>query len=185
MNEEKILHQLQRGNPKGLDALMDRYLPYVSAVVWNIVRGMLQQEDAEEIVSDVFLAAWEHADTLVPQHLRCWLGAVARNKAKNALRDAGKQLCLEEDEADIPVPDVSDDTLIRQERQTLVRRALESLPAEDRGLFLRYYFYAQSIAEIADALSLNPATVKTRLRRGRAKLKAFLLQEGYDETDCL
>ena len=57
MNEEKLLRKLRQGDAAALSALMDRYLPYVSAVVWNILRGALPPEDAEETVSDVFLAA--------------------------------------------------------------------------------------------------------------------------------
>ena len=64
MDEKKLLNRLRRGDPYALEKLMDRYLPYVATVVWNIVRGTLQPEDAEELVSDVFLAAWTHADAL-------------------------------------------------------------------------------------------------------------------------
>ncbi len=183
MNETKILHQLRRGNPDALKALMDGYLPYVSTVVWNILRGTLQPEDAEEVVSDVFLSAWEHASALEAGHVRGWLGTVARNKAKNRLRSVGKVLLLEEDEADIPAPDDPTDELLRQEKRRLVRRVLDTFPEEERALFLRRYFYAQTVEEIAAALSLNASTVKTRLRRGRAKLKEALLKEGFDETD--
>ena len=183
MDEIKILYQLRRGNPDALKALMDCYQPYVSTVVWNILRGTLQPEDAEEVVSDVFLAAWEHAPSLEAGHIRGWLGTVARNKAKNRLRSVGKLLLLEEDEADIPAPDDPTDELLQQEKRRLVRRVLDSFPEEDRALFLRHYFYAQTVEEIAAALSLNVSTVKTRLRRGRAKLKESLRKEGFDETE--
>ena len=184
MDEKKLLNRLRRGDPYALEKLMDRYLPYVATVVWNIVRGTLQPEDAEELVSDVFLAAWEHADALEPGHTRGWLGTVARNRAKNALRSAGRVPALEGDEAELPAPDDPAEAVLRQEDRRIVRSALEAFPAEERELFLRHYFYAQTVEEIAAALSLNPSTVKSRLRRGREKLKAYLLKGGYDETQC-
>ena len=58
MREEIILQKIYAGDPAGLEALMERYIPYVSAVVWNILRGAMPAEDGEEVVSDVFLAAW-------------------------------------------------------------------------------------------------------------------------------
>ena len=97
MNETIILKKLRAGDPAGLEALMDRYIPYVSAVVWHILRGHMSQEDGEEVVSDVFLAAWRQAEQLEPGRVKGWLGAVARNTARNKLRQMGKTLPLEED----------------------------------------------------------------------------------------
>ena len=177
MKEEIILKTMRAGDPAGLEALMDRYLPYVSAVVWNILRNGMSVEDGEEVASDVFLAAWEQAGQLRPGHVKSWLGAVARHKAKNRLRQRGRTLPLEEDALDLPGPDDPAGELERAEEQALVRRAVFSLPGADREIFLRHYYYAQSVKEIAGALGLNESTVKTRLRRGRFKLKELLTKE--------
>ncbi len=88
MDEKKLLNRLRRGDPYALEKLMDRYLPYVATVVWNIVRGTLQPEDAEELVSDVFLAAWTHADALEPGHTRGWLGTAAASTAPRWRQEA-------------------------------------------------------------------------------------------------
>jgi len=182
MNETKLLQRLQSGDPAALRALMDHYLPYVSTVVWNILRGAMPPEDAEEVASDVFLAAWDHAEALEPGHIKGWLGTVARNRAKNRLRAAGRTLQLEEDAPDIPCPDTPSDELERRETQRIVRKALAALPDEDRVIFLRRYYYAQTTAEIAAALALNESTVRTRLHRGRAKLKEEMQKEGFYDT---
>ena len=58
-----------------------------------------------------------------------------------------------------------------------MRRAVFSLPDPDREIFLRHYYYAQSVKEIAAALALNESTVKTKLRRGRFRLKELLTEE--------
>ena len=64
MTEEQILSKLRSKDPEGLEALMDRYLPYVSTIVWNILGDFMGIQDAEEVVSDVFLAAWSQAETI-------------------------------------------------------------------------------------------------------------------------
>ena len=130
MREETILQKIYAGDPAGLEALMERYIPYVSAVVWNILRGAMPAEDGEEVVSDVFLAAWSQPEALRPEERR------------------------------------------------LVRQAVEALPGQDREIFLRHYYYAQTVQEIAGRMALNESTVKTRLRRGRMKLKELLTREG-------
>ena len=174
MKEETILRMLRQGDPKGLEALMDKYIPYVSAICWNILRNAMQPEDAEEVVSDVFLAAWEQADEIRSGYARQWLGAVARNKAKNRLRLLGKDRPLEEDVLELPEEQTPQGQLDRREEQRLVRRAVDHLPGEDREIFLRHYWYAQTVQEISDGMHLNLSTVKTKLRRGRLRLKELL-----------
>lgn len=174
MTEETILRKLRQQDPSGLEALMDKYIPYVSAVCWNILRSAMQPEDAEEVVSDVFLAAWEQAAQIRPGYCRQWLGAVARNKAKNKLRLLGEELPLEEDVLELPEDRTPHGQLDRREEQRLVRWAVDHLTGEDREIFLRHYWYAQTLPEISECMHLNLSTVKTRLRRGRLRLKELL-----------
>lgn len=178
MREVTILHKLKAGDPCGLEALMDAYVPYVSAIVWNILKNFMSAEDAEEVVSDVFLAAWNQSSDLEVGHVKGWLGAVARNKAKNKLRQIGKTLLLDDSILDIPSPDNLTEDIERKDEAKMVRRAVDSMPAEEREVFLRYYYYAQSVKEISISMRLNESTIKTKLRRGRAKLKEVLSKEG-------
>lgn len=65
-----------------------------------------------------------------------------------------------------------------------VRMALLSLNPVDREVFLRFYYYYQKTADIAADMGLNESTVRTKLNRGRAKLRDFLLREdNHDETE--
>ena len=64
MRDENAITKMRNKDPDGLRALMDRYIPYVSAIVWNILRTAMTVEDAEEVVSDVFLTAWDQAEDL-------------------------------------------------------------------------------------------------------------------------
>lgn len=174
MREEVILRKMRQGDPDGLEALMDRYIPYVSAIVWNILRGCMPKEDAEEVVSDVFLSAWNQASDLKPGFVKQWLGAVARNKAKNRLRLMGGDLPLEEDVLEIPDEFTPVTRAERAEERRQVRRAVNELGEPDREIFLRHYFFAQTVAEIGACMHLNESTVKTKLRRGRMRLKDLL-----------
>lgn len=174
MTEEMILRKLKKRDPAGVQALMERYIPYVSAVVWNFLRFSMTPEDAEEVVSDVFLAAWEQGSDLRPGAVKAWLGAVARHKAVNKLRQTGRELPLEEDILELPGGDGPVEQLERAEEAALVRQAVDSLPTPDREVFLRHYYYAQTVREISSYMNLNESTVKTKLRRGRMRLKELL-----------
>lgn len=174
MKDEIILKKLRSGDPKGLEQLMDQYMNYVSVIAWNILRNYLAPEDAEEAVSDVFLAAWEQAGDIQPGKLKAWLAAVARNKARDRLRAMRVDLPLEDDVLELPDENTPILALERKEEKTLVRKAVDTLGEPDREIFLRYYYYIQSVREISQVMYLNESTVKTKLRRGRMRLKDIL-----------
>lgn len=178
MTDEQILRKMRGRDPAGLEMLMARYIPYVSTVVWNILRGTMTVEDAEEVALDVFLTAWERAADIQPLYTKAWLGAVARNKAKTRLRKAGRELPLEEDLLELPDESDPAEDAQRAEEQRLVRQAVEGLGEPDREIFLRHYYYAQTVTEIAGEMHLNESSIKTKLRRGRMRLKTLLLRWG-------
>ena len=178
MGEDWIVRKIRSRDPAGLERLMNRYMAYVSAIVWNILRGCMTQQDGEEVVSDVFLAAWNQAEDLQAGCIKAWLGAVARNKAKNKLRQCGYTLSLEEDILDIPDENDPATAMEREEEAMLVRKAVDSLGHPDREIFLRHYYYAQTVREISREMLLNESTIKTKLRRGRARLRTILLRWG-------
>ena len=178
MNDGAILRGIRSADPASLEKLMEKYIPYVSAIVWNFLRTSMTKEDAEEVVSDVFLAAWNQAEDIRPDAAKAWLGAVARNKARQKLRSAGFDLPLEEDVLEIPAGDTPEECLTRAEEARLVREAVDRLGQPDREIFLRHYWYAQTLGEIGAELHLKESTIKTKLRRGRQRLKDMLQKWG-------
>ena len=115
---------------------------------------------------------------LRPEQIRGWLGKVARNRALNRLRASREVLALEEDVLCL-AEDGPQRLLEEREQAELVRRALGELERPDRELFVRHYYYGQTVARAAEEMGLNPSTAKTRLRRGREKLKEHLRKAGF------
>ena len=140
----------------------------------------MSQADMEEVDADVFLALWNNAAKINPTSLKSWLGCVARNAAKNKLRSLHQDLPLEDDVILI-VSDTPEQQLVDGERKRLVQEAVLAMDWPDREIFLRHYYYCQSVADIAAEMERNPATIKTRLRRGREKLRAVLENKWSEE----
>ena len=60
MEERELLRRLRRGDPSALEELMDRDMGFACGLAGSVLRG--RPRDAEEVVSDAFLALWEHAE---------------------------------------------------------------------------------------------------------------------------
>ena len=103
---------------------------------------------------------------------------LGRNAARDFLRK--RQLHTVAAEDYLTISDESAQRLLEQaERTAIVKAALDGLEQQTREVFLRYYYYNQPIREIALATGLSETAVKSRLLRGRKKLKEQLTEGGY------
>ena len=170
LTEEDALQRLRAQDPAALSWLIGRYNRYVASIVCAVLGARCRPQDAEELTADVFYSVFRRAEAISPGKLQAYLGAAARNRAKDFLR---KQAPIEADLDTIALPDganAPEQELLRRERQA-------AMSPVDREIFLRYYYYLQPAPEIAQAMGLTHGAVRTRLSRGRAALKKTLLQE--------
>ena len=158
MEDREIVDLLTRGEQRGLDELLLRHGPMLRYVVGGVLSD---PREREECLSDVTLAAW--------------LTVLARNRARNRLRDAGRR--GRDEELDPALPDPApgpEEALLQKERAQAIRRAVDQLGRTDRELFHRKYFYLQSTEQMAAELGLTRRGVEGRLRRLRLKLRKEL-----------
>ena len=173
MTELKALRLLQQGSADGLRWFIAKYTPYVSTVIYNIIGSSMSSADVEEVASDVFFALWENAEKVNSGSVRGYLGSIARNKAKNKIREAGFDLPLEEDlyiSEDLPL----EEQFAQQELQSIVKREVMAMDEPDREIRLRYYYYYQPIHRIAREMGMTAANIKVRLHRARNTLRSTL-----------
>ena len=181
MTEATALRELKKGSETALIWFIDAYTPYVTAIIHGIIGEHMDMADVEEVASDVFFALWENARNVYS--VKGYLGTMARNKAKNKLRDLTYDLPLEEQilvlEGGNP-----EDTMEEKERNRAVRRAILQMRQPEKEIFLRHYYYCQKVDTISVEMNLPLSTVKTKLRRGRARLGREL-QKLITEGGCL
>ena len=141
-------------------------------------------QDAEECVSDTYLAAWNSMPEERPTYLGAFLSRIVRRISITRFRSAhagkrgGAGRLIEELTDAIPsdcdLQAEYDNTLLAQ----ALNRFLRSLDEEKRYVFVRRYYYADPIGQIARALRVSEGKIKTDLFRLRGALKKFLEQEG-------
>ncbi len=181
-DEALLLQRLRADDTAALEEIITAYSPYVFSVLSRRLGFFRTPEDLEELASDVFFSLWRQRKLVRSSHLRGWLSRVAENTAKSFLRRQRLKTVSTED--CLILTDEAAETLADMElRRQLVRSALDGLDPENRDIFRRYYFQDCTVDEIALALSMNPATVKSRLQRGRQKLRHALTEGGITLED--
>lgn len=137
--------------------------------------------DAEEAAQDGFVKAWRALARFDPERpFRPWLLAIVANEARNRRRSAGRREALAlRVEAGAPVGSPEGDLLVA-ERDAALAAALERLDERDREVVACRYLLELSEAETAAALGCRVGTVKSRLSRALARLRA---QAGIEVLD--
>lgn len=171
MTEGSALRKLKAGSEDALGWFIHRYSGYVATVVHNVIGDSMPEADMEEVISDVFVALWRSADTV--RSPKGFLGTTARNLAKNKAR--AQQLTLPLDDQILRLEGLTmEDLWERRELASAVKQAVLQMGQPDRDIFLRFYYYYQSLEEISTQMAIPLSTVKSRLRRGRSKLEKTL-----------
>jgi RNA polymerase sigma-70 factor (ECF subfamily) len=175
-----LMEQLRRQDARALEALYDRY----ARPVYSLVLRISQQAAAtEEIVQDVFLHLWRHADRYDPSRgpLEPWLFTMARNRALDFLRLKSEKQRRREDayEVDPPpsgtVPEQAPELRIDQERRAArVRALIAELPEAQRRAIELAFFDGLTHSEISSALGEPLGTVKSWIRGGLLRLRETL-----------
>lgn len=121
----------------------------------------------------MFLSLWQHREGLDPvKGVRAYLAAAARNRAVDLLRRRPQPLPLTADLPDgRPTPE---EEAVREAQAELLYRSIQKMEEPDRSLFFRYYYEDEPLKDVARDPGLNLSTAKTRLARGRARLKRIL-----------
>ena len=171
------MRAVARGDEQAFAALYDRYSPVVFGLLLRILHS---RAEAEDVLQEVFLQAWQRAATYDEARGRpfTWLVTLARSRAIDRLRltsarDRAANANAAELDFDNTVVDAVEETL-RSERGAVVRRALAAIPEEQRRPLLLAYAEGLTQTEIAARLNEPLGTVKTRMRSGMSKLREML-----------
>lgn len=175
MTNEELIGLLEQRSQQALAELDSAYGPYCRAIAGNILGC---PEDAEECVSDAYLAVWNAIPPTRPVSFKAWLGTIVRNKAlgrrrQNAMADALRAELAE------GLPDgasVSADCEA-QAMGEAISAFLRQQSAQVRIAFLRRYWYCDSVEAVALRLGWSVSKTKSVLFRTRKKLKIHLMKE--------
>ena len=182
MEDSAIIDLFFERSEQAVEELDRKYGPLVKRTAGNILRD---RQDVEECANDTYLGVWNSIPPHRPQTLASFVCRIARNLAVSRLRsetaakrNRGFDLVLDELADFLPsAQDVEADYDARELAEA-VNAFLATLDYDDRFLFVRRYFYADSVAEIAAAMHEKESRLSVRLYRLREKLRKTLVKEG-------
>ena len=181
MEDDRIVELYFQRDERALTETQHKYSRYLHRIAHNILHS---KQDAAECVNDTYLRAWNAIPPHRPTRLSVYLGKITRRLALDRYaalsadkRGGGTLPDLLEEWRDC-LPDVggdpADDLAVREG----LSRFLRGLPAQRRRVFIRRYWYGDTVRDIAAAFGGTESRIKMMLARTRGELKTFLEKEG-------
>ena len=181
MDDKRIVELFFQRDEQALTETRQKYSRYLHRVAHNILQN---EQDAEECVSDTYLRAWNAIPPHRPTRLAVFLGKITRRLALDRYaaltahkRGSGTTADILEEWRDA-LPNVDGDPADDLAVRDALSRFLRQLPADKRRVFVRRYWYGDTIAAIAADSHATESAVKMTLSRTRDELKTFLEKEG-------
>jgi len=196
-----LVREAQGGNSMAFGAIMRRY----NRRLYRTARAILKDDTrAEDALQDAYIAAYRHLGAFRGDAaFGTWLTRIVVNQALQALRRSRRERVVvpfDESDTEREAMDVADapgtrpeNMMLQAETRRLIERNIDALPEAYRTVFMLREVEDLTVEETAAALDIPPATVRSRLFRAKARLRAALAQEldvatqevfGFDGERC-
>ena len=182
IDDEKIIEMFFERSEQGMRELDIKYGKVCHKLSYHIVGN---RWDAEECVNDVYLGAWNAIPPARPNPLLSYLVKIVRNislkiywRKEAAKRSGHYTIALEEIEGCIANRKTVEDEIEARELACIIEEFLDTLTVDNRVIFMRRYWFADSYKDIAEFMGLSEKNISVRLTRIRGKMKQYLLERG-------
>ena len=182
MDDSKIISLFQGRSEQAIDALAQKYGALCKRISYNITNS---HEDAEECVNDAYLAVWNTVPPQNPTPLASYVCRIVRNLSikryqanRAAKRNSQFDIALEELEDCFSDKVTVENVIFSEDIAAVLNSFLASLTQNDRILFVRRYWFSDSITTLAVSFQTNKHNISVRLSRLRKKLKKYLTEKG-------
>ena len=180
IDDEKIIEMFFERSEQAIRELDIKYGKICHNLSYNIVNN---RQDAEECVNDAYLGAWNAIPPVRPNPLLSYIVKIVRNislkiywRKEAAKRSGHYTIALEEIEGCIADQKTVEDEIEARELARIIGEFLDTLTLENRVIFMRRYWFADSYKDIAEFMGLSEKNISVRLTRIREKMKQYLIE---------
>ncbi len=172
MNSCKEIKYYIKNNELDLEKIINEYSSYTATIIDNMARNSLNDEDKEEIVSEVFFILWKNKNKLnVNKYLSSYIAGITRNVVKEYLRKVKINLNISDYENSLYNYDKIDLLDDNVEEISKIEEKLKNMKKIDKTIFLDFYYSFKSIKDIAKEQKISEFSVKQRLYRISNKIR--------------
>ena len=180
IDDEKIIEMFFERSEQAIRELDIKYGKICHNLSYNIVNN---RQDAEECVNDAYLGAWNAIPPGRPNPLLSYIVKIVRNislkiywRKEAAKRSGHYTIALEEIEGYIADQKTVEDEIEARELARIIGEFLDTLTLENRVIFMRRYWFADSYKDIAEFVGLTEKNISVRLTRIREKMRQYLIE---------
>ncbi len=183
MDDDGIIRLFWDRDERAIEVTAEKYGRYCGSIAGNILKS---PEDREECLSDTYMRAWGSMPKDWPRALSAYLGRITRNLAFNRYKEAraqkrgGGEVSLVLEELSECVSGTVEGECDRRELARAVNSFVQGLPEGKRRVFVRRYWYADPVKDIARDNNMRPDAVSKTLERIREKLREYLTERGFE-----
>lgn len=184
MEENQIIQLFNERSEKAITELSNKYGFLCKSIAENILKN---KQDSEECVNDAFLGVWNSIPPQNPSSLKAYVLKIVRNQAIKKYhfntafkRNSQYDVALDELYECFSCFNNVESELDSLELTRLINSFLKTLSKNDRIMFIKRYWFAMSVTEIAEDFYVNNHYVSVKLSRIRESLKKYLEKEGFD-----
>jgi len=172
LNSCKEIKYYIKNNELDLEKIINEYSSYTATIIDNMARNSLNDEDKEEIVSEVFFILWKNKNKLnVNKYLSSYIAGITRNVVKEYLRKVKINFDIFDYENSLYNYDKIDLLDDNVEEISKIEEKLKNMKKIDKTIFLDFYYSFKSIKDIAKEQKISEFSVKQRLYRIRNKIR--------------
>lgn len=184
MDDASIIQLFWDRQEQAIEETDKKYGRLCFRLAYNILN---RNEDSEECVSDTYFNIWNSIPDDRPEHFTAYICQIVKRIALKKFRY--NRAYKRNEESVVPIDDLSyivsgkdnpEDMAVMKELSRSISTFLMQQKNRERQMFIRRYWYYDSIENIAELFQMNPRTVSTVLFRMRNRLKKFLVKEGYE-----
>lgn len=192
MTDSQLIRAIKEGNVESYAEIIRRYEKKIHAFVSHMLRQAHLEHIAEDLCQETFYKAYKSIESFrdVEATFSTWLYTIARNTVLSELRKSRNTDMYLEDTLQVPAvayERLPEQQLLRNEREVLVRQAINSLPEKQRSALILREYEQMDYNEIATILDLTVSSVKSLLFRARQSIKveleSYFLENRLDEAE--
>lgn len=183
MEDNAIIQLFNDKSEMAIHRTSEKYGSYLVKICMNVLNN---KEESEECTNDTYFTAWNQIPPDQPRRFLPYLGKIAKNIALNrydylkaSKRNNHFDVLLTELEYCISDVNQTENYILEKELAKAISNYLRTLEEKPRNMFVRRYWYSDSIRDIAKMFGISQSNVKVIMHRTRKNLKKYLEKEGY------